>query len=100
MCTTVPTTIRNVDPSEFRGLSCPCCPEGAGSRLEYMRFLDPHGVERVDRDILECSISRHVFRVRQGRLRLVASDGARIHPAKSFDLLNGRLVPEPTDVSP
>jgi hypothetical protein len=89
MCTTAPTTLRNVEPAVFRGLACPVCAPDQDSRLDYMRFLDPHGVERVDREILECSRARHVFRTRNGQLLLVASEGTRIHPPRRFVVAEG-----------
>jgi hypothetical protein len=42
-----------------------------------MRFLDPHGRERLDAEVFECSSQRHTFLWNGSRLRLLAEDGKR-----------------------
>lgn len=59
---------------------------GRESTLDFMRFLDPHGGERVDSDIFECSARRHTFVYAEGGLRLLAADGKRCRDRKVFHL--------------
>ncbi len=90
MCTSTATTERNVTPNDFVGLPCPLSEDG--SALRFMRFLDPHGVERVDQQLLESTNRRNVFVVGEGRIRLLASDGARPKPARWFAISAGKLT--------
>jgi len=57
-----------------------------------MRFLDPHGVERVDPDIFECSARRHTFTRTPSGIRLLSSDGARARQREMFTLNGARFV--------
>lgn len=83
MCTVPPVTEKNLGrPADVVGLECPLC-EG-GSVLGYMKFLDPHGVERVDPDLFECASRRHSFMLGGGALRLLAADGARSRERRLF----------------
>ncbi len=93
MCVTKPTTEASLgEKSEVCGLPCPVC-EGA-SKVNYMRFLDPHGVERVDRDIFECTTKRHTFTRAAGGLRLLAADGERAKDRQLFKANGSLLVPQ------
>lgn len=62
--------------------------------LDYMRFLDPHGVERVDAEVYECTAKRHSFTATDGGgVRLLASDGSRPKQRESYVVTDGRLEP-------
>lgn len=91
MCVVKPVTEASLGgKSEVCGLPCPLCSEQ--SSIGYMRFLDPHGVERVDQDIFECTARRHSFTRAQGGLRLLAADGERARERRRFVLGEQRLV--------
>lgn len=77
------TVAFNEAAAKFVGASCPACHAGE-STLDYMRFLDPHGAERVDQEIFECSCHRHTFVVTDGGLRLLAADGKRVRDRKIY----------------
>jgi hypothetical protein len=64
-----------------------------------MRFLDPHGVERVDREVFECTQKDHIFRLVGAELRLIASGGQRLSRPRKFVLENGCLVELGTHVA-
>jgi len=68
------------------GRECPAC-HNRGSKLDNMRFLDPHGMQRVDDDIFECSAHRHTFVLDAAGLRLIASDGQRERERRTFALV-------------
>lgn len=70
---------------KFVGQVCPVC-TGKDSTLDFMRFLDPHGGERIDSDIFECSTRKHTFVVNEDGLRLLAADGKRCRDRKVFHL--------------
>lgn len=70
---------------KFVGQTCPVC-AGRDSVLDFMRFLDPHGGERIDNDIFECSARKHTFVYVEGDLRLLAADGKRCRDRKVFHL--------------
>lgn len=57
-----------------------------------MRFLDPHGVERVDPEVYECSAKRHVFAQADQGVRLLAADGVRPKERQVYVAANGELV--------
>lgn len=91
MCTIPPQTEKNIGrPAEVVGLNCPLCSDP--SILGYMRFLDPHGVERVEANLFECAPRRHSFTLGKGVLRLLASDGTRPRERREFRLQDNRLV--------
>lgn len=71
--------------SKYVGMPCPACAQ-RDSSLDYMRFLDPHGAERVDQEIFECSGRRHTFVFTGDGLRLLAADGKRCRDRKVFQL--------------
>lgn len=49
-----------------------------------MHFLDPHGQERFDQDIYECSAKRHTYVIAEDGLRIIAADGKRCRERKVF----------------
>ena len=67
------TTPVNDSTQKYVGQSCPVC-TGQGVTLDFMRFLDPHGAERLDSEIFECSARRHTFVYAEGGLRLLAAE--------------------------
>lgn len=71
--------------AKYVSQTCPVC-AGRESTLDYMRFLDPHGGERIDTDIFECSARKHTFVLAEGGLRLLAADGKRCRDRKVFHL--------------
>lgn len=75
----------NDSTKKYTGQTCPMC-NGRESTLDFMRFLDPHGGERVDSEIFECSARRHTFVYAEGGLRLLAADGKRCRDRKVFHL--------------
>jgi hypothetical protein len=75
MCTGEMKTADQLDSRELRGRRCPLCTDGVV--LDFMRFLDPHGRERLDSEVFECSSQRHTFLWNGSRLRLLAEDGKR-----------------------
>jgi hypothetical protein len=87
MCSPSDPTYENTPRVQINGSACPAC-GAAGSPLDYMIFMDPHGVERVDREVFTCAEGVHVFRLKaDGRLRLVAERGVRVHPARDYSVL-------------
>ncbi len=70
---------------KFVGLTCPVC-AGKEATLDFMRFLDPHGAERIDVDIFECSARKHTYVVSEEGLRLLAAEGKRCRDRKVFHL--------------
>jgi len=83
MCTRN-VTVANEATAKFVGQTCPMC--GGSTTLDFMRFLDPHGAERIDHDIFECSARRHTYVFADGGLRLLAADGKRCRDRKVFHL--------------
>ncbi len=83
MCTLPPRTEKNIGkPAEAVGVQCPLC--DSSSPLGYMKFLDPHGVDRVDPGLFECASKRHSYTLGRGMLRLLAGDGARPKTRREF----------------
>jgi hypothetical protein len=56
-----------------------------------MKFLDPHGVDRVDPDLFECANRLHSFVREGGRVRLLASEGRLDRQRRVFAMREGRL---------
>ncbi len=94
MCTLPPQTEKNIgQPAAAAGLQCPLCE--SGSALGYMKFRDPHGVDRVDPGLFECAAKRHSYTLAANgaALRLLAADGARPWAKRQFRPdETGRLV--------
>lgn len=79
--------MNHVDPlksesAKYLGAQCPVCKNP--STLDFMRFQDPHGGERVDSDIFECSSRKHTFVVNTAGIRLLASEGQRVREKVIF----------------
>lgn len=97
MCTIPPVTDKNTTADrDADGTVCPLCAaddptgEPATAKLGFMRFLDPHGVYRVDAGLLECGARRHSFTKTGAGLRLLAADGRRPASATFFErVVNG-----------
>ncbi len=99
MCTTPPTTERSLgQPAEAVGIQCPLC-ENA-SLLSYMKFLDPHGVNRVDPELFECASKRHSYMLSGGELRLLAGDGVRPKTRRLFRRIESGLAEVPEQPIP
>ena len=60
--------------------------------LDYMRFLDPHGVERVDAEVFECTAQRHTYASTPAGVRLLAADGVRPPAPERYSLTGSELV--------
>lgn len=84
MCTIKRSSVPDSS-KKFVGQHCPVC-GGKDSLLDFMRFLDPHGGERIDSDIFECGARKHTFVLSDGGLRLLAADGKRCRDRKVFHL--------------
>jgi hypothetical protein len=91
MCTIPPVTKANLTiKATAAGVQCPECQ--AASLLDYMRFLDPHGVERVDAEVFECAAGRHTYAALPDGVRLLASDGQRPSERKAYAFSPAGLV--------
>jgi hypothetical protein len=72
------------------GHQCPLC--ASQSVLGHMKFRDPHGMDRTDPDLFECSSRRHSFAVEGDRcVRLLASEGRLQRQKRLFSAHHGRL---------
>ena len=92
MCSTMPVTEDSLagSPRDVVGLQCPLCE--SQSPIGYMKFRDPHGVDRVDSEVFECAAQRHTYTVTANGLRVLAADGVRPKPTVQFSLNQGSLV--------
>lgn len=84
MCTRNSVVVNEVA-KKYVGHCCPACASNE-STVDYMRFLDPHGAERIDQEVFECSARRHTFVLAEDGLRLLAADGKRCRERKVFQL--------------
>lgn len=68
--------------SAIAGSQCPLCEDK--SPLDFMKFRDPHGVDRIDPELIECAGKRHSFTIESNGIRLLAADGALAKQVQVF----------------
>ena len=57
-----------------------------------MKFLDPHGVARIDPDLLECANRLHSFVRERATVRLLASERTLARQTRAFAMRDGKLA--------
>ncbi len=87
MCKQSPVTESTVDRHEILGSQCPICCEP--SPLDLMRFLDPHGVQRVDAGLFRCGLGLHNFAEDGGHARLISEKGRIVRNGRKFAIAAG-----------